>query len=115
MTPKPKDEGFGALLALGLAGVAVGLLAASIARDSSEERRRTFKEHLAGALREQTGQILLGATLGRGADNHAFWELTLQDGHAQLWSVRVPLEISTDPYDQSTHDKLIETIVQHTV
>lgn len=96
-----RDGGFGLLLATGLVVGAAGLLAASALQLASEERRKGFREKLAHAILPRTGETLISATLGRGADNRAFWDLTLEDGYRRLRTVRVyPTEI--DVYSDRT-------------
>jgi hypothetical protein len=107
---KPPESDYAILLAAGLAFGGAVLLTAAAESNAREERRRLFRERLTRELQEQSSQTLVGATLGRGPDNLAFWDLTLQDRVAQLWSIRVPLGPGADPYDQSTHEKLLESV-----
>lgn len=91
-----KDD-FGALLVGGLLGVGIGLMLASSTRDENERRRNEFRARLQQALYAR-GLALIAATLGRGPNNQAFWDITLQWPTGDVSRLRVPLPATVSPY-----------------
>ena len=104
-----EDEDFGGLLAAGLLVVGVGLLAAAAAKNHNDSKRAAFRQGLEAALRVH-GVVLLGATLGRQAGNRLFWDVTVQNQTAQIWTQRIELSAGVEAYSQTTRDVIVQNL-----
>jgi hypothetical protein len=107
----PKDDDFGALLAIGLLAVGAGLVAAAATKNTNEAKRTAFHQGLAHALLAN-GLVLIAVTLGRGTGNQPFWDVTVQNALAQQWTQRVPLAAGTDAYAPATRDYVVAQVNQ---
>lgn len=100
------DDDFGVLLAGGML-LGLGLLAASAVRDKNERRREAFRKRLQESLQSR-GIVFVSATLGRGAHNVPFWDVTTQSPTGVVVSSRVALTTTTEPYS----DQALASVVQ---
>ncbi len=100
---------FGTLLAAGMLGFGVGMLAASAKRTSNEERRRQFFDALAANLLSHDVR-LLGASLGRGRHNEPFWMVTVQSPHGAVWTPRVLLDQGVGPYSTVAIGNIVDAV-----
>ena len=105
----PVKGDFGALLAAGLLGLGLGMTAASSTRNENERRRNEFRATLHRAFWQQ-GLALIAATLGRGPNNQAFWDLTLQWPSGDVSRRRVPLPVSVQPYSGEAAKVVLENV-----
>lgn len=106
----PQNDDFGALLAAGLL-LGVGLIAASAARDENERRREAFRAKLGGSF-HTLGVTLVAATLGRGANNVAFWDVTLQWPAGEMLGARVPLPPTIEPYSDQALSVVVDNVAK---
>lgn len=73
------------------------LSAASSSRDENERRRAEFAARLRDLV-AMRGLRLLSADLGRGPENRAFWDLSLQWPGGEVSACRVSLGDEIAPY-----------------
>lgn len=103
-------EAFGVLLAGGVL-LGLGLLAASTVREKNERRREAFRARLQESLRSH-GIVFVSATLGRGANNAPFWDITTQSPTGEVVSSRIPLTLITEPYSDQALASVIQGVQQ---
>jgi hypothetical protein len=107
-----REDEFGALLvAATVFGVAGALVAASGVRDANARRREAFRDRMRASI-GVLGVEMVAATLGRGANNAPFWDVTIQWPMGEVAGTRILLPPSAEPYSDQALASVAERVAK---